>query len=92
VKASNKISWDFLFMALERMGMAQKLISFVKFLFQNVQVMVCFDGGIIKPFKMKGEVKQGCPLAPYLFILISEIFNFMVKDVMRVGKIERIST
>jgi hypothetical protein len=73
-------------------GVAQKLISFLKFLFQNVQVMVCFDGGIIKPFKMKGEVKQGCPLAPYLFILMGEIFNFMVKDVMRVGKIERIST
>ncbi len=60
-------------------------------LFQNVQVMVCFDGGIIKPFKMKREVKQGFPLAPYLFILMGEVFNFMVKDATRVGKIQRIS-
>ncbi len=40
---------------------------------------------------MKREVKQGCSLAPYLFIIMGELFNFMVKDAMRVGKIEWIS-
>ncbi len=53
--------------------------------------MVSLDGGVIKPYQMKREVKQGFPLAPYLFILMGEIFNFMVKDAMRVGEIERIS-
>jgi hypothetical protein len=28
---------------------------------------------------MKKEVKQGFPLAPYLFILMGKIFNFMLK-------------
>jgi len=40
---------------------------------------------------MKKEVKQGFPLTPYLFILMGKIFNFMVKDAMRVGEIERTS-
>lgn len=40
---------------------------------------------------MKREVKQGFHLAPYLFILMGEVFNFMVKDAMRVGKIQKIS-
>jgi len=40
---------------------------------------------------MKKKVKQRFPLAHYLFILMGEVFNFMVKDAMRVGEIERIS-
>ncbi len=71
--------------------MTRKFISFVKVLFQNVQVMVCLNRAIIKYFKLKRKIKQGFPLVPYLFILMGEVFNFMVKDAMKVGEIERIS-
>ncbi len=40
---------------------------------------------------MKKDVKQGFPLAPYLFILMGIIFNFMVNCAMKVGEIERTS-
>jgi hypothetical protein len=40
---------------------------------------------------MKKKVKQEFPLTPYLFSLMGDVFNFMVKDVMRAREIERIS-
>jgi hypothetical protein len=42
----------------------------------------------IRPFKIERVLKQGYPLAPYLFILVGEILNFMVKEVIKMGDIK----
>jgi len=35
-------------------------------------------------------VKQGCPLAPYLFFIVGKIFNLMFKEVMKLSNVKRI--
>ncbi len=78
-----KISWGFLFIALEKMGMVVEFINMVKVLFQDVKAKVCINWGIINSFKMERGLRQGCPLPPYLFILVQEVFYFMMKEVTK---------
>jgi hypothetical protein len=35
-------------------------------------------------------VKQGCPLFPYFFLLMGEVFNIMIKQVTKNGEIRGI--
>jgi len=32
-------------------------------------------------------VKQGCPLAPYLFLLVNEVLNTMVKEAVKTSEV-----
>jgi len=67
-KAYDKISSDFLFMGLEKMGMVVEFRNMVKVLFQDTKMTVCINGSITSSFKVKRGVRQGYLLAPYLFI------------------------
>ncbi len=78
-KAYVKVGWDFMSLAMEKIGMANELINMVKLLLKNAEAIICINGSITKAFKIKKGVRQGCPLAPYLFILVDEVLNFMVK-------------
>jgi hypothetical protein len=61
------------------MGIDCKFINMVQVLFNNVETYICLNEIITKPFKIEQGIKQGYPLAPYLFILVGKMFNFMVK-------------
>jgi hypothetical protein len=77
-KAFVKVGWDFMSLVIEMMGMAKEFINMVKLLFKNAEAIICIIC-ITKAFKIKRGVRQGCPLAPYLFILVDEVLNFMVE-------------
>jgi hypothetical protein len=78
-KVYDKLNWSFLFDAMEKMGMFKEFIKMVKLLFKDVVIVVCLNGCITKSFKIERGVRQGCPLAPYLFLIIREVLNFMFK-------------
>ncbi len=61
--------------------MDYKFINRVQMLFNNVETIVCLNGS--KPFKIEQGIRQGCQLAPYLFMLVRKVLNFMVKEVLR---------
>ncbi len=77
-KAYVKVGWDFMSLAMEKMGMAMEFINMVKLLLKNEEAIICINGSITKAFKIKRGVRQGCPLAPYLFILVDQVLNFIV--------------
>jgi hypothetical protein len=37
-------------------------------------------------FKIEREVRQGCPLAPYLFLIVGEILTHMIKKTVAEGR------
>ncbi len=90
IKAYDKVNCEFLFLALEMMGMDCKFINMVQMLFNNAETYICLDEIITKPFKIEHGIKQSYPLTPYLFILVGEVFNFMVKEVMTLGDVKGI--
>jgi hypothetical protein len=36
-------------------------------------------------------VKERCPLAPYLFLIVGEVLNFMFREVLKLGDIKKIT-
>ena len=42
------------------------------------------------PFAIRCGIRQGCPLAPYLFLIAAEVMNAMVKVEVEVGRVKGI--
>jgi hypothetical protein len=48
-------------------------------LFQDALVCVKINGAHTKAFSIGRGVRQGCPLGPYLFLIVAEVMNAMIK-------------
>jgi hypothetical protein len=79
-KAFNRIKWGFLFEALEKLGFGDTWIRWVKELYKGASSTVKLNGETRPNFKLAHSVRQGCPLAPYLFILATNVLGYMLAD------------
>ncbi len=72
-KAFDKVKQEKLFEALERMGVAPKLINMIKQLYKNPKYKVEMEGYTSEWHKQHTGTRQGCPLSPYLFLIIMTV-------------------
>ena len=63
---------------LEKLGFPQVFIKMVSLLFHDASVCVKLNGKPSPYFPIQRGVQQGCPLAPYLFLIVAEVLNAMV--------------
>jgi len=49
---------------------------------------VVIDGKTYEAFAINKGVQRGCPLVPYLFLIVGEMLNAMVHEDLRYGKIQ----
>ena len=78
-KAYDKVSWRFLFHVMHMMGIDARFIQWVKLLFGNASAAVNINGSPGSTFKVERGVWQGCPLAPYLFLIVGEALTHTIK-------------
>jgi len=86
-KAYDSVSWVFLHEVLTRFGFPVKwrrlIMSCVK-----ASLVVTVNGANSAPFVASNGLRQGDPLAPYLFVLCMEVFSEMVKKEVMAGRIK----
>ena len=68
---------------MEKLGFPQVFIKMVSLLFHDASACVKLNGVPSPYFPIKRGVRQGCPLAPYLFLIVAEALNAMVSQEMR---------
>ena len=68
-KAFDKISHEMLFKSLTRMGVHQIIGACIK-LYDTPQFRVKLDGTTSDYYTQHTGIRQGCPLSPYLFIIV----------------------
>jgi hypothetical protein len=62
----------------------------VRLLFRDAVARVSVNGKATSTFRIQQGVRQGCPLAPYLFLIVSEILNHNIKKETQQGCIKGI--
>lgn len=90
-KAFDMVDWAFLSRTMAVMGFPRVFISMSEMLFQKTQTAVKVNGTHFVAFPIGRGVRQGCPFAPYLFIIIAEVLNTMVKNGVEGGSIKGIT-
>jgi hypothetical protein len=89
-KAYDMVDWPFLFQAMTAIGLPQEFNDMVRLLFQDASATVKVNGTPSEAFQIKRGVRQACPLAPYLFLVVSEVLNVMVMNDLREGRVRGI--
>ena len=60
---------------LVRMGFPNTWIRGVSTLYRDAYSSLLFAGDVGRRFPISRSVRQGCPLAPFLFLLVSKAFS-----------------
>jgi hypothetical protein len=90
-KAYDTVDLPFLFGAMAKFGFPAEFIDTTKLLFQDATACVKVNGAHTATFPIERDVRQGCPLAPYLFLIVAEVMNAMVKSEVASGLIRGIT-
>ena len=78
-KAYDRVSWTFLRTTMEKMGFHNRWIEQVMALNTNASASIIINGVNSKTFQLQRSVRQGCPLAPYLFLLTVDVLGQMLQ-------------
>jgi hypothetical protein len=81
-KAYDIVSWRFLkdIVSMLHMGFSNHWVQLVMALYTDAYVTVILNGQTGSTFALERSVCQGCPLAPYLYLLVTDVLVRMLDD------------
>ena len=78
-KAFDRVEWSFMRQTLQSMGFGDSFVSWVDLFYHNVRSSVNVNGYLSQPFSLSRGVRQGCPLSPLLYVLVSEVLAVSIR-------------
>nr|GEY36879.1 RNA-directed DNA polymerase, eukaryota, reverse transcriptase zinc-binding domain protein [Tanacetum cinerariifolium] len=84
-KAYDSVCWDYLLDVLEAFGFGHTWHQWIWGTLSSVRASVLINGSPSKEFSCHRGLKQGDPLAPYLFILIMESLHLSFSNAVEEG-------
>ena len=89
-KAYDSVNWSFLKLVMMKFGFGRKWINWIMNCVCSASMSILLNSSPLKPFKMEKGLRQGDPLSPYLFILVSEALVCMLKKANDLNLIESV--
>jgi hypothetical protein len=84
-KAYDSVDWNFLEYMLYRFGFGEKWIRWIRACVFAGNLSILVNGSPTKEFNIQRGLKQGDPLAPFLFLLVAEGFGGVMKKAVEVN-------
>uniref|UniRef100_A0A3P9LB20 Reverse transcriptase domain-containing protein n=1 Tax=Oryzias latipes TaxID=8090 RepID=A0A3P9LB20_ORYLA len=86
-KASDSVNHHFIFSCLHKFGFGPFFCNTVKTLYNNANCSVKLKYGTSPRFNLNRGIRQGCPISPYLFLLVTQT----LADYITIHKLKGIS-
>lgn len=65
---------------MRKMGFCEEWLKWTRSLYRNARASVVVNGKKSRKFSLERSVRHGCPLAPYLYLFISDVLSYMIAD------------
>lgn len=79
-KAYDRVNWQFLESAMEKLGFSAEWIKWTSALYRGASSSILANGKRLPKFPIQRSVRQGCPLAPYLYLIIADVLSYMINS------------
>ena len=76
---------------MSKMDISEKFTRWIKFLFGLTTAMANLNGSPSDSFRVERGVRQGCSLAPYLFLIVGEALTYLMTKTVLEGRLRRIT-
>ncbi|KAJ9567392.1 LOW QUALITY PROTEIN: hypothetical protein OSB04_003358, partial [Centaurea solstitialis] len=90
-KAYDSVDWSFLLEGLESMGFGVKWRNWISACLRSSRISILLNGSPTKEFPMERGLRQGAPLAPFLFLIVAECLHIMVDEAKSKGLFKGVS-
>jgi len=87
-KAYNSVDWGFLEYMMRRLGFGNKWVTWMKACVFGGSMSILVNGSPTEEIQIKRGLKQGDPLAPFLFLIVAEGFSGLMRNAVRLNLFE----
>ncbi|GKV19324.1 hypothetical protein SLEP1_g29604 [Rubroshorea leprosula] len=84
-KAYDSVNWCFLDCMLQKLGFCEKWRLWIQECLASATTSVLVNGSPTEEFKMSKGLRQGDPLAPFLFLVVAEALNGLIIKAVEEG-------
>ena len=79
-KAFDRVDHDFLMRTLRKFGFGPDFCRWVSIFYSSVFSRIICNGSLSAPVFLGRGVRQGCPLSPLLYVLVSEVLSTQIRN------------
>lgn len=89
-KAFDTISHKFMFKAIHSYGFGERFLKAINTLYTDCNSSVGLAHGTTPRFDIKRGIRQGCPISPFLFILVTQIMAIHIKKKLHLMALQQL--